>query len=78
MLKIDKNGYHPHVRNVLWENNGPVANTSLSQADFDQWTSAELKMANNFLEVKIANDSFSYSLPSYSNAHREANGKFRV
>lgn len=76
MLKIDQNGYHPHVRNTLWENNHPIENTTLTATDLDQWLNSELKMRNNLLEAKIGKDVISYELPTYSNVQREAPKKY--
>ena len=71
MLKIDINGYHPHVRQVLWENNGPIFYTSLSTEDLGKWIKAKLVMKNNFLKVKVGNDEFEFFLPTHSNISRD-------
>ncbi|HSW97691.1 MAG TPA: hypothetical protein VLF89_07750 [Candidatus Saccharimonadales bacterium] len=72
MLKVDSNGYLPHVRNILWENNGKIFITSLTKNDLDKWISAELSMRDNFLSVKIGIDKFSFLIPTHSSVHKEA------
>lgn len=76
MLKIDSNGYLPHVRNILWENNGKIFNTSLAKNDLDKWISAKLSMADNFLSVSIGIDKFSFLIPTHSSVHKDT--RFRI
>lgn len=72
MLKVDKSGYQPHVRNVFWENNGPIHETTLSDLDLDNWVPVKLSIRDNLLTV-IINDSdrFSFVLPTHSNIQRD-------
>lgn len=70
MLKVDKNGYQPHVRNVLWENSGPVEKATLSTQNLDKWVYAKLSIRDNILTACIGDDQFSFGIPSYSNIQR--------
>lgn len=71
MLKIDKTGYLPHVRNILWENNGKISDTSISINDLDKWIIAKLSIRDNFLSIKIGKDNFAFNIPTHSLANRK-------
>ena len=71
MLKIDINGYHPHVRHVLWENNGPILKTTLTIENLDEWINAKFLLINNHLQVEIGQDEFSFLIPTHSNISKD-------
>lgn len=72
MLKVDKSGYQPHVRNVFWENNGPIRKTTLSELDLNNWVPVKLSIRDNFLTAVINDsDRFSFVLPTHSNIQRD-------
>lgn len=67
MLKIDASGYSPHVRNVLWENNGPIFHTALTKSDLNKWIGAKLIMKDKCLTVELGKDKFDFFIPTHSN-----------
>lgn len=66
MLKIDITGYLPHVRNILWENNGPIHRSSLNINNLDQWIHAKLSMKDNFLTTETGTDRLCFLIPTHS------------
>lgn len=66
MLKVDKTGYLPHVRNIFWENNGKIFDTSITVNDLGNWIIAKLSMRDNYLFIKIGRDKFEFTIPTHS------------
>lgn len=71
MLKIDQSGYLPHVRHILWENNGPIFKTQLSILDQDKWIKTKFVMLNKHLWVQVGKDKFDFTLPTHSNVSKD-------
>ncbi len=71
MIKIDENGCLPHVRNLYWENNGPIWKLKIDKNDLNKWISITLVMIENKLTIEINNTKFSFMLPTHSNVHRD-------
>jgi len=73
MLKIDKTGYLPHIKNFqYWENMGPtVTIKKLNSSVLDSWVKAIFVMKENVLSVTIGGDKFKIFLPSYSIVSRK-------
>lgn len=73
MLKVDKTGYLPHIKNYqYWENNGPTVTTKkLGPSILDSWVNVKLVMKNDILFIKIGSDEFNLYLPTHSIVSRE-------
>ena|SRR3989338_9355610 len=72
MIKVDENGYLPHVRNLYWENNGPIFKSNLIKSDLNKWMKVKLKLIDHQLTLSIKNDEFKFIIPTHSTAHKEA------
>lgn len=70
MLKVDSIGYQPHVRNVLWENNGRLEKTTLTPSNLGEWVEANISVRDCTVSAKIGPDVFSFGIPTYSNIQR--------
>ncbi|MEK7534294.1 MAG: hypothetical protein AAB600_03045 [Patescibacteria group bacterium] len=73
MIKIDENGCLPHVRNLYWENNGPIWKPKIDKSDLNKWISITLVMIENTLTIEIKSAKFSFMLPTHSNVHHDTN-----
>lgn len=71
MIKIDESGISPHVRNLYWENNGPLWKINFTKSDLDTWTQVKIKVVENILNISIKGNNHTFSLPTHSNAHRD-------
>lgn len=75
MLKIDQSGYLPHVRHILWENNGPIFKTQLSASDQDKWIKTKFVMYDKHLWVQVGKDKFDFTIPTHSNVSKDQNSR---
>lgn len=67
MIKVDENGFLPHVRNLYWENNGPIGKHKLDKTHLNSWIPITLTVINKTLTIKMDDTSVSFPLPTHSN-----------
>ncbi len=72
MIKIDENGCLPHVRNLYWENNGPIWKPKLNRNDLNRWVEIKLTLIENNLTIEMKGQKFDFLIPTHSTVHREA------